>query len=369
MAPPRRLMVISHPAVVTVNQEVYREMLDGGDWEIEIVLPRRWRHAYSPEPVEPQALAGMELSLNPVSVAFPGRQQRHFYLARCGLLCARFVPDVAFIEAEPFSLAAIQWSRVFARKGVPFGVQCAENIDREMPVPLKWLRGRVLRQAAFVAARSETAAHLAHSWGAVGEVAMAPHAVPGWDAVPAGPERPFTIGYAGRLVESKGLLDLLAAVRLLAAPVELVLIGDGELRPQLEGQPIPGSEVRVVDDLSHAKMPSGYAQLDVVALPSHTTPTWKEQFGRVIVEALWCGVPVVGSDSGEIPWLIDKTGGGLTFPEGDAKALAERLGQLRDSPAQRRELAAEGRETVDALFSVPAATAALERLIANASPP
>ncbi len=55
----------------------------------------------------------------------------------------------------------------------------------------------------------------------------------------------------------------------------------------------------------------------MLALPSRTTPTWKEQFGRVIVEALWCGVPVVGSDSGEIPWLIELTGGGLTFPEGE----------------------------------------------------
>ena len=64
-------------------------------------------------------------------------------------------------------------------------------------------------------------------------------------------------------------------------------------------------------------MAAGYAQLDVLVLPSHTTPTWKEQFGRVIVEALWCGVPVVGSDSGEIPWLIELTGGGLVFPEGD----------------------------------------------------
>ena len=133
--------------------------------------------------------------------------------------------------------------------------------------------------------------------------------------MPASTERAFTIGYAGRLVQSKGLMDLLAAVRRLDAPVELLLIGDGELRAQLDGQPIPGSRVRVLNELRHEEMASGYAQLDVLVLPSRTTPTWKEQFGRVVIEALWCGVPVVGSDSGEIPWLIELTGGGLTFPE------------------------------------------------------
>ena len=86
----------------------------------------------------------------------------------------------------------------------------------------------------------------------------------------------------------------------------------------------------------------------------------------MIVEALWCGVPVVGSDSGEIPWLIELTGGGLVFPEGDREALAERLGRLRDSPELRLRLAATGRASVERMFSVPAATDSLERLLLGA---
>lgn len=314
----------------------------------------------------PEVLPGMEGALRPTRVAFAGRQQRHFYLTLPGRRIKRFAPDVAFLEAEPFSVAAIQWWPALRRHRIPFGVQFAENIDRPMPGPLVDLRRRVLRDAAFVGARSETATRLARQWGAAGEVGVAPHAVPGWDPVSLPTERPFTVGYAGRLVESKGLLDLLAAVRMLPAPVELVLIGNGELRSRLEGQEIPGSRVRVIDDISHDEMATGYAQLDVVALPSHTTPSWKEQFGRVIVEALWCGVPVVGSDSGEIPWLIEKTGGGLVFPEGDAEALAARLADLRASPERRRELARQGRRAAEDLFSVPAAATALERLLVTA---
>jgi glycosyltransferase involved in cell wall biosynthesis len=318
----------------------------------------------------PQTLAGFEHALRPTPVVLAGRPQRHFYLARCGGLCAGWRPDVAFVEAEPYSISATQWGETFARRGIPFGVQCAENIDRTLPLPVRGLRSRILRRAAFVAARSESAAHLARAWGAGGEVALAPHAVPEWELAPRSVERhdsrPFTIGYAGRLVESKGLTDLLAAVRTLEAPVELLLIGDGELRAQLEAQPIPGSTVRVLDGFTHDRMAAAYAQLDVLALPSRTTATWKEQFGRVIVEALWCGVPVVGSDSGEIPWLIELTGGGLTFPEGDVARLAARLSELRAAPQLRSQLTRSGRAAVERLFSVPAASDAFERLLRSA---
>jgi len=274
---------------------------------------------------------------------------------------------VAFIEAEPFSLPAAQWGFALSRLGVPFGVQSYENIDRHFPLPVRLLRSRVLRDAAFVAARSDSAIGLARAWGAKGEVGLAPPAVPAWDSVPPPSERRFTVGYAGRLVASKGLPDLLAAVRQLDAPVDLVLIGNGELRAQLDGQPIPGSRVRIIHDLTHEEMASGYGQLDVLVLPSLTTPTWKEQFGRVIIEALWCGVPVVGSDSGEIPWLIGLTGGGLVFPEGDHESLARRLVELREQPALRRQLADSGRLAVEGLFSVAAATDSLEGMLVRAA--
>ena len=122
----------------------------------------------------------------------------------------------------------------------------------------------------------------------------------------------------------------------------------------------------MLDGLSHEQMAAGYAQLDVLVLPSHTTPTWKEQFGRVIIEALWCGVPVVGSDSGEIPWLIELTGGGLVFPEGDSERLAAELARLRESPALREQLASTGRAAVERLFTVSAAADPLERMLSRA---
>lgn len=395
-----RLLVISHPAIVNVNQEVYRELSKRG-WDVTIVTPDRWRHAYSRTDVTPLALPGLEGALRPTRTALPGHPQRYFHLTNPRRLCRDARPDVAFIEAEPYSLVATQWSLALSSLGMPYGVQCYENIDRALPAPVRRLRARVLRQAAFVAARSDSAARLARAWGAAGEVGFAPPAVPDWETPPHpephavavavaepsrdphavvveerfGPlswsqwqsERPFTIGYAGRLTASKGLDDLLAAVRGLDAPVRLLLIGGGELRDRLARQPIPGSHVQVLDGLTHDQMPTAYARLDVLVLPSRTTPTWKEQLGRAIVEALSCGVPVVGSDSGEIPWLIELTGGGLVFAEGDRKQLAARLTELRRSPELRLRLAARGRARVRELFSTPAAADRLEGMLARAA--
>ena len=67
-------------------------------------------------------------------------------------------------------------------------------------------------------------------------------------------------------------------------------------------------------------MPALYREMDVLVLPSRTTPTWAEQFGKVLCEALLCGTPVIGSSSGEIPWVVTTTGGGLVYPEGDTPA-------------------------------------------------
>jgi glycosyltransferase involved in cell wall biosynthesis len=369
----RRLLVVSHPAVVSVNQEVYRELSKRG-WDVTIVVPSAWRHDYSATDIKPQALAGLESALRPTRVILRGRPQRHLYLVRAGAESARLRPDVAFVEEEPFSLPAAQWGFALSRQGIPFGVHCYENIDRELPAPVRWLRGRVLREAAFVAARSQTAAKLVRAWGARGEVGIAPPPVPHWEDAPAqaSPEettsgqRAFTVGFAGRLIESKGLRDLLAAVREQEAPVELVLFGNGALRGELEGQAIPGSVVRVRDGLRHDQMASAYAQLDVLVLPSRTTATWKEQFGRVIIEALFCGVPVIGSDSGEIPWVIELTGGGLVFGEGDIHALAQKLTELRRDPALRARLASTGKAAVQRMFTVPAATDPLEQMLNDA---
>ena len=87
-------------------------------------------------------------------------------------------------------------------------------------------------------------------------------------------------------------------------------------------------------------MPAWLNALDVLVLPSRSRRGWVEQFGRVLVEAMACGVAVVGTESGEIPAVIGDAG--LTFPENDVAGLRVHLTNLRDSPELRRTLGRRG---------------------------
>lgn len=349
----RRLLVVSHPGVLAVNQAVYLSMMDLA-WQPLIVVPSRWRHDYSAELFAPEVLAGMEGRLLPLPVVLPGRPQRHLYLARPKQVIEDFRPEVIFVEEESFSCAAMQWGWVAERSGLPFGVQSDENLDRQLPLAARVIRRWVLERASFVAARSPTAASRAREWGAKGRISVVPHAVPLWTTLPHTDSTTFTIGFAGRLVPEKGLTELVDAAQRLPAPVRLLFVGDGPMRTELEAVRLEGGTVEVRTDVPHSRMPEAYAEMDVLVLPSRTTPTWAEQFGRVLVEALSCGVPIVGSDSGEIPWVVTTTGGGHVFHEGDAEHLSRILTELRASPAERARLAERGRVMVKKLFTADA---------------
>ena len=352
------LLVISHPCVVPANQAIYRHMLQDG-CSLAIGVPSRWKDDFHGGEFAPSFLEGLEEHAFNLPILFPGRQQRHLYLANPHAILKKLRPAALFLEEEAFSMSALQWGSAARSLEIPFGVQIDENLERSFPGPVIRYRTWLLQRARFVAARSVTAGQRARDWGARGDVVLLPHAVPEWE-VPRVPSKVLTIGYAGRLVPEKGIWDLVEAFHRMTAPADLLLFGDGPLRTEVE-QCSP--RVKVITDLTHQRMAEAYARMDLLVLPSRSTPTWQEQFGRVLVEALSCGVPVVGSDSGEIPWVIRTTGGGCVFPEGDVAALAALLDELACDAERRARLARQGGEAVSRLFSVPAVARTLRNLL------
>jgi glycosyltransferase involved in cell wall biosynthesis len=113
---------------------------------------------------------------------------------------------------------------------------------------------------------------------------------------------------------------------------------------ELAGELGLGESVTFESPLPTGKMPDHYKRLDALVLPSRARPHWKEQFGRVLIEAMACGIPVVGSHSGEIPNVIGQAG--LLFPEEDVEALRAHLRDLMVDQRLRRALAHKGRERV-----------------------
>lgn len=362
-----RLLAVSHACALAVNQSTFVEMARLG-WDVTIVVPHIWRHEYSPEPVYAQSRRSSRFKVTPVKVLFAGNIQGHVYLGPVRKLISALKPDIVFIEEECFSVPAGQWSRAAQNAGIPFGLQAAENLDRRFFWLPRLIRTAVLRHASFVAARSPAAAALAERWGATGRVGVVPHAVPALpvaEDVQHEPRNVFTIGFAGRLVPEKGLWDLVESVRRLEGPVRLLFVGDGPMRQELSEVTLPNGIVEVMPGMKHEQMADAYSMMDVLVLPSRTTSRWAEQFGRVLVEALSCGVPIVGSESGEIPWVIHKTGGGRLFVEGDTEMLTSVLEQLQADPDLRRSLALKGARAVAEQFSPEATARQLDEMLSS----
>jgi glycosyltransferase involved in cell wall biosynthesis len=155
------------------------------------------------------------------------------------------------------------------------------------------------------------------------------------------------MGYVGRLVEQKGLPLMIEALASLPENCRVVFIGNGPMKDELEAQAIrSGVAERVVfkSGVPTYQIPAEMQQLDVLVLPSLTRPNWKEQFGRVLAEAMLCETAVIGSSSGEIPHLIGDAG--LVFQEGNMQELVACVRRLLDDPELGARLAVKGRERV-----------------------
>ena len=355
------------PNVVTHNQLVYLRLAELG-WDVNYVVPNRWRDEYSPEGFTPQPLEGIVGRFARVRVALPGQVQRHFYVTQPAGWLRRWRPDAIFVELEPFSVPTLQWGLAAQRLQIPWGVQGDENLDRPLPWPARLIRRWSMPRIDFFAARSPGGERMLRRWGAGAEIGIVPHTIPEW----ALPERPqaeddlFTIGFAGRLIEAKGIRDLLAAVRRLGFPFRLLVVGDGPLRREIEGSDLGQGELELRTGVRSAGMPELYARMDLLVLPSRTT----DDLGGAVRQGPLRGAalrnPVVGSSSGEIPWVVETTGGGLVFPEGDVEALAEAIAEMRADPAERERLAHEGRAGVERHFAPRVAARELDRLLRGA---
>jgi glycosyltransferase involved in cell wall biosynthesis len=152
---------------------------------------------------------------------------------------------------------------------------------------------------------------------------------------------PPVVGFLGRFVPEKGLGLLARALEAVRAPWRALLVGGGPLEAELRAWAAKFPDrARVCTTVGHAEVPRYLNAMDVLAAPSRTTPRWKEQFGRMLVEAMACGVAVVGSNSGEIPFVLE--GVGEVVPESDEAGWTGVLGELLDSPGRRAELAGRG---------------------------
>ena len=344
-----RVLLIDPNSVREAEQTKAAALAQRG-FEVTLLAPRRFKENYAWLRTQVPARAPYRTVLG----SMPGKPPN-----RCIFINARPEAMAGGIDAilvladENFWLTfqALIWRQLYCPKAL-FICHSWQNLDfdhRHFPQPMRalyeldsWMERRVFRRASAIITRNQEALGVLRRRGYEGVLAHIPWAVDTsrFRPMPRKSHKRYRIGFVGRFIEDKGVLDLAAAGRIMKSPHRLVLVGGGPLQPELEqaARQSGGSlELRPVAD--HADMPRVLNDFDVLVLPSRTGAYWKEQFGRTLAEAMACGVAVLGSDSGAIPDVVG--GAGLIFPERDHAALARALDELAD-PETRRRLGGAG---------------------------
>ncbi len=359
------ILLIDCDSIRTAERRKAERLASRAETDVHLLVPHRY--AGLPLRLEPGEPVGYRLTVGRLVGRAPART-----LFLDGLAAAlREKPDVVHVTSdEPFLLTAQvaraarrhapdsiftfhSWGNLlFTRRVHPQRLSLLYEIDTR-------LEAGVFRRAAGAAIRNREAGRVLRARGFRGRIAYIP-----WGTDVETMERGRrgrgrerfglsgrVIGYLGRLTPEKGVGDLIDACLTLGGETTLAVAGEGPMksvlaeRAQREGAKLT---LRLLGNLPHDGVPDFLASLDALALPSRTTRLWSEQFGRVLVEAMAAGTPVVGSSSGAIPEVIGDAG--LVFPEGDAAALAEALAGIAADAQLRDRLAAAGRARAKAEF-------------------
>jgi glycosyltransferase involved in cell wall biosynthesis len=275
----------------------------------------------------------------------------HLFLwPRLGRILREVQPDLVHIDEEPYNLATAHGTWLTRRFGARSLFFTWQNLLRQYPPPFSWFERSVFARSAFGIAGSQEALEVVRAKGYCGPGAVIPQFGVDPDlffpAVTPPSGLPI-IGFIARLVEEKGLLVLLDALAGLTGEWRLHVIGTGPLEPLARRRAEQlGFATRVTWErgVPSTDVPERLRRFTVLVQPSLTRKNWKEQFGRAVMEAMACGVPVIGSDSGEIPQVIGDAG--LVVREGDPHGLRDAIARTLADESLRRELAERGRRRV-----------------------
>ncbi len=350
-----RVVMLSKACIVGTYQRKLEEIAAHPDVEELIVLvPPHWHERRNKQELERVHTTGYTLKVIPIR--FSGSYHLHHYPTLRSEL-ERLKPDIFHVDEEPYNLAtwlAIRHANALRILSLFFTWQ---NLHRRYPFPFSLFERYVHDHANFAIAGNQEALEVLRRKGFRGPARVLPQFGVDPDLFHPRPDRkeedrPFTIGFAGRLVPEKGVDILLKAAARLRGDWHLHIVGEGPARDTLQKLAVElgiAGRIEWRARVPSMDMPRVYHTFDVLVLPSRTRPNWKEQFGRVLIEAMACEVPVIGSTCGEIPHVIGDAG--LVFPEEDVDTLATQLQALYEDRDLRRFLGGRGRERVLAHYT------------------
>lgn len=344
---PLRVLRVYHSGVVAEYRNRERLLRARHGHDVQLVCPPSWPEGGSVVEATPDPDV-------PVHVV-PVRGRRHpilFWYAAAGLrrVLRELRPQVVDLHEEPYSLA-VAAALAVVRREAPRARVClytAQNIQKRYPPPFRQLERRALAAAGAAYPCSTEAGSVLRAKGFTGAL----HVLPLGVSLPAQPRRqgadgrPLRVAFLGRFVPEKGADVALRAFARVAGDldVSLELVGGGPQEPELWAlarELAVDGRVAFPGAVSQEQALEHIGDCDAVLMPSLTTPSWKEQFGRVAAQAMAAGTPVIASDSGALPEVL--AGCGELAREGDVDDLAAKLALVLSEPARRARMADCGR--------------------------
>jgi FkbM family methyltransferase len=352
-----RVLSIAHSAVSrAVGRLRYHPLAARNDLDVHLVVPARWHQFGRDSCADPPGDPGVTVHILPIWFPHAGPMSWYLHVyPGLGKLIREIKPDVIHLWEEPWSIVALQAALLKGQASLVMEVD--QNILKRLPPPFEAIRRHVLKQTSFVLSRSPDATAVVRARGYGGPVGPIGYGVdqqtfrPGTE-VSRSQIGALRIGYVGRVIEEKGLDDAVEAIARAQSHVSLAIMGEGPHEGALRQR---ARTLGIEDRLSMEPWgsPSEVANfmrgLDILVLLTRRSKNVLEQFGRVIVEAQSCGIPVIGSSSGAIPSVVGD--GGWIVSERDPTSLARLLDNLAASPQQVRMQAQLAQQNVATRFT------------------
>ena len=358
---PLRVLSVAHSAVRRSSSRLrYDALAADPALDVHLVVPKRWHEFgrwYDADPSTGDD-TGVALHRLPIRLPRAGRASWHLHhYPELPRLAATLRPDVIHLWEEPWSIVALQGASIARRLGAALVLEVDQNILKRLPPPFEIIRRHTLRRTQVILSRSPDATDVVRACGFEGAAFPIGYGVDEKAFFPTRRPAPgsLKLGYVGRLVEEKGLDDVLQAMTTAPASIHLSIIGEGPHEAALRAH---ANRAGLADRVEFRPWSSPETVGDflrgqhALLLMTRTTSVVREQFGRVIIEAQACGTPVIGADSGAIPSVIGE--GGWVVPERDPAALSALLHRLAIAPDEIAHRSREGVANVATRFTCSA---------------
>jgi len=361
-----KLLVISHALALESNRARWRLLAEDGRFNIRLLVPERWVSKWfrtkESQVFRPKAVRCGNFEVCPVPTTDDCNWSTYL-IKNLHAHLREFAPDVIYCVHEESIRALHQtiiYRHIFARRAklIYFTMNVFPRVSKITRFP-KGIRGWLYRTALWRNVCWGTDGAICHYPDIRDQMRREGYKKPilvqtqiGVDPALFKPDATvrksvrreleldgFVLGFVGRLTENKGVLDLLAALEDMPPDWQLLVVGDGDAREAVEAWVECHNyrdRVKMMGYVPQEDVPKYMNAMDCLVLGSHTTETWIDTFPLVVPQAMAMKLPVIGSDSGAIPYQLG--GKGLIFPEKDVNQLRECLHKLADDPELRREM-------------------------------